>query len=317
MPGGKLRAACLPPHQGGLLVSQSSFGVLYTLLSLTHPTVISGDLILLLSDDLLQLRQLDLFEDHIGIFLQRGNIIPAVFDLLRRAPQFRQYIHTVFDIGICLRRKGLLQFFQLLLYVLLLPDLTVQFTALDFRLLQLHPNSVLADIGRLEDGRLDGVCHMVLVSHTLPGDGRLVLFQMTVMVAHGDLSQHHIDIAPCVFVAGSDHRGQRTLRRGIVPVQVLGIDQSHTVGFFLPAKPVVRAKSDIKIVRLHQNIETLRVQIPFHRVAPGLVRDLQHLAQDPRFRCPADTNKFLLDSIHHPGDLLRVGQLLFHQILYF
>ncbi len=210
-----------------------------------------------------------------------------------------------------------MQFFQLLLYVLLLLDLTVQFAALDLRLLQLHPDSVLADVGRLEDGRLDGICHMVLVAHTLPGDGRLVLFQMTVMVAHGDLSQHHIDIAPGIFIAGSDHRGQRTLRRGIVPVQVLGIDQSHAVSLLLPAKPVVSAKSDIKIVRLHQNIEPLRVQIPFHRIAPGLVRDLQHLAQDPRFRCPADADEFFTDSIHHPGDLLRVGQLLFHQILYF
>ena len=313
--GGKLRPARLLPHQGGLPVGQPSFGILDVLLGLSHPTVVSGDLLLLLPDDLLQLRQLDLLEDHIGIFLQRGDVSPAVFDLLRRVPEFHKHIHAVFDIGIRLRGKWFLQLFQLLQYILFLFDLIFQLFALMLCLLQLHPDGVFADIGRLEDGRLDGACYMVLIAHALSGDGRLVFLQMAVMIAHGHLAQHHIDVTSGVLVAGRDHRGQRSFRRGIVPLQVLRIDQPNAVSLLLPAQSVISAEGDIEIIRLHQNIETLRIQIPLHRIAPGIVRDLQHLAQNPRFRRPADADEFLSNGIHYPGDFLRIGKLLLHQVL--
>ena len=96
-----LHAQSLLLHQGGLFLCKNSFRILYLLLCLPHPAVTTGNLSLYFLNNLLQLRELNLFENHSGIFFQGCNIVPAVPDLLQYILPFCQHIHTIFDV--CIR----------------------------------------------------------------------------------------------------------------------------------------------------------------------------------------------------------------------
>ena len=136
------------------------------------------------------------------------------------------------------------------------------------------------------------------------------------MFAHGDFSQHHVNIALCILVAGGNHGRQGALRGGVISVQILGIDQAHTVEPLLLAQPVISSQRDIEMIRLHQNIKPLGIEIPLHGIAPVFVCYFKHFTQDPGFLRPADTQEFLPDGLRHPDDFFRVGKLFLHQVFY-
>ena len=127
--GGKFRTKGLLSGQGNLFLFQPLPGISNVLFGLPHLAVQPGNLLFHFPDDLFQLRKLNLFEHHIGILLQCGDIVFAVPDFLPGAAKIRQNIHSILDVCINIRGKGILQFFQILQDVLLLPALISKFPA--------------------------------------------------------------------------------------------------------------------------------------------------------------------------------------------
>ena len=116
---------------------------------------------------------------------------------------------------------------------------------------------------------------MILILHALFCNGDGIIFQFAIVITHIDLSQNHIGKLTGVSVFGGNRRRKCPRRRLSVLFQLSGIDQSHAVCLFSFAQPVVNSQCDVKILRLHQNIKTLGIQITLYRIPPLFIRNFQ------------------------------------------
>ena len=86
------------------------------------------------------------------------------------------------------------------------------------------------------------------------------------------------------------YRGQRSFRRGIVPLQVLRIDQPHAVSLLLPAQSVISAEGDIEIIRLKiENLMKKKLSYPEEvtRVMNAIREEFVRIGRtpEPRILC--------------------------------
>ena len=143
-------------------------------------------------------------------------------------------------------------------------------------LIQPQNDRVLSDRRMLPELRVQRADDIILVQQALVGDGNRIVADIFGMIALDDSAQQIIHIGADVGIIGFDFMREAVLLRTRMLFQYLfGIDDAGVVNRLVAFDSIKDLDGEPYILRRHDDVVFLGIQIALDRVAPAVVFDLR------------------------------------------